>query len=139
MSCRQAQEYNDECGSCRKARVYNDLRSFLVDMGFQPEEVSSLKKCEGLGKGLFVCFLSKGGNDVAGYLSLANDTFKAVDCTIPVLFDKECETEGPSMGDRLYVPAYGTPLGVGEDERCRAIGADIIQALSKRVASALLL
>ena len=60
---------------------------------------------------------------------------------IPVLFDKACEEEsfgGTLMTDRLYVAAFRPTDKEADDERLREIGADIIQALSKRVASALL-
>lgn len=114
--------------NCRKARVYNNLLFFLKDMGLSVE--LSLLEFKGLNKsGLSVWFLSKG--EVAKYLP-------SDDYTIPVLFDEECTNEGTSMGARLYVKAYHTPPGMDDDERCREIGADIIQALSKRAASALL-
>ena len=119
----------------RQEQVYNSLHDFLVAMGFSPKSITP-QQCEGkLDTGLFVWFLNKG--EVAEYLRLVKGV--SVDRIIPVLFDEACEKEifcGTSMTDRLYVAAFRPKEA--DEERFREIGADIIQALSKRVASALL-
>ena len=125
----------------RMEKVYVWLRTFLTDMGFQPKEVSCdahAVNAAGTDRGLFVFFLTT-ATEGGVYLSLAKDSLAAggVDRMIPVLFNKDCES-ATGMFDRLFVPAYPSLTDIDEDERCRGIGADILKALSKRVASALL-